>query len=279
MAERQNPVRPQGRGARDVPQRDGQPGQAQVQDVGQVDQERQPAGGEQGQDAVQQENPPPPPENPEQQEQEQVQGGHPARAGAQARQEPAAGAQPQANQQGLADLRTEFAALRQEINRLRGTSVDGIKDELIQHASRPKAAFDAKKAMGLMETLSQQATQSNHPKAEEYKAILKQLRPLEEKEYFKDIILDLFGSQVVKQVNKSIAGFLKSHAAIHHAEKGASGSGQTLQTSRQTGNRYTPYRYRSAGRGRGPRPEDKCNNCNEKGHWARDCPLPHKDKK
>ncbi|KAI8510819.1 hypothetical protein Bbelb_117350 [Branchiostoma belcheri] len=195
---------------------------------------------EKGQDAGQQENPPPPPGNPEQQQQAQVQEGHRVLAGAQAR------LLPQANQQGLADLRTEFAALRQKINRLRGTSVDGIKDELIQHDSRPKAAFDPKKAVGLMETLSQQATQSNHPKAEEYKAILQQLRPLEKKEYFKDIILDLFGSQVVKQVNKSIASFVKSHAAIHHAEKGASGSGQTFQTSRQTGNRYTPYRYRSA---------------------------------
>ncbi|XP_035680007.1 uncharacterized protein LOC118418268 [Branchiostoma floridae] len=70
------------------------------------------------------------------------------------------------------DIRAEFLALRQQIDRLQGRSVDGIKEEILLLAARPLAAFDHRRAVALLETLANQARVQGHPMAEEYEIIL-----------------------------------------------------------------------------------------------------------
>ncbi|XP_078694895.1 uncharacterized protein LOC144923885 [Branchiostoma floridae x Branchiostoma belcheri] len=178
----------------------------------------------------------------------------------------------QAIPQDLDTMRREFQALKEEVNKMKGDSVEGIKEELIQLASRPSAAFDARRAVGLLETLSVRAKHQNHPKADEFSAILLQLRPLSDRDFFKDIILDILGSPVIKQINKSIAGFIKSHKHLSNTPDEGAGP------SRQRRGSYRPRPYGRGGRfkSRQPLPTDECNHCGEKGHWARTCTNPPK---
>ncbi|CAH1266856.1 Hypp3595 [Branchiostoma lanceolatum] len=69
----------------------------------------------------------------------------------------------------------EFNLLRQQIERLQGRSIEGIKDEILQLAARPLPAFDQNRAVSLLQTLASQARMQAHPKAEEFRYSLQQL--------------------------------------------------------------------------------------------------------
>eukprot|EP00058_Branchiostoma_floridae_P013491 XP_002598979.1 hypothetical protein BRAFLDRAFT_122459 [Branchiostoma floridae] len=99
------------------------------------------------------------------------------------------------NQQAW-DIRAEFLALRQQIDRLQGRSVDGIKDEILLLAARPLAAFDHRRAVALLETLANQARMQGHPMAEEYEIILQRVA---RSPRFKDLLMDLLGSPILKK--------------------------------------------------------------------------------
>ncbi|KAI8490381.1 hypothetical protein Bbelb_316490 [Branchiostoma belcheri] len=89
------------------------------------------------------------------------------------------------------EMRKQLNAMRDEINRLKGASVDGLKDELLQLAARPKSAFKPQRALGLLEVLATTARRQGHQEAEEFETILQQLRPLKDGMLFKDILLVL----------------------------------------------------------------------------------------
>ncbi|CAH1266708.1 Hypp3537 [Branchiostoma lanceolatum] len=126
---------------------------------------------------------------------------------------------PQAGQAQAApqvvDFQLEFSLLRQQIERLQGRSIEGVKDEILQLAARPLPAFDQNRAVALLETLASQAQLQAHPKAEEFCYILQQGRPLAHLPRFKDVLQDLLGPPILKQINKSITGCLKDVAVVH----------------------------------------------------------------
>ncbi|CAH1266702.1 Hypp3531 [Branchiostoma lanceolatum] len=116
--------------------------------------------------------------------------------------------------QQVVDIQLEFSLLRQQIERLQGRSIEGIKDEILQLAARPLPAFDQNRAVALLETLASQAQMQAHPKAEEFCYILQQGRPLAHLPRFKDVLQDLLGPPILKQINKSITGCLKDVAIV-----------------------------------------------------------------
>ncbi|CAH1249024.1 Hypp8504 [Branchiostoma lanceolatum] len=107
-------------------------------------------------------------------------------------------------QQEFERLRRELSGMRDEMAQLRGGSVDSIKEELVQLASRPPAAFDARRALGLLETLAITAKHQNHAKAGEYGAMLQTVRPLVDQDFFNELIIDMLGDPVVKQIRRSM---------------------------------------------------------------------------
>ncbi|CAH1242680.1 Hypp6947 [Branchiostoma lanceolatum] len=90
----------------------------------------------------------------------------------------------------VVDIQAEFNLLKQQIERLQDRSIEGIKDEILQLAARPLPAFDRNRAVALLEALACQARMRAHHKAEEFRYILQQVRPLAHLPRFEDILQD-----------------------------------------------------------------------------------------
>ncbi|KAI8487983.1 hypothetical protein Bbelb_344310 [Branchiostoma belcheri] len=118
---------------------------------------------------------------------------------------PAAG-QPQATQSVMATLLQEVQELKKQIGAMKqGRTTDDIREELVQFAGRPEAAFDPHRALALVEALVAQARREGHAKAQEYSVILDQIKPLVEEDFFKQLIVNQFGSGLVKQTLGNVA--------------------------------------------------------------------------
>ncbi|CAH1274683.1 Hypp5382 [Branchiostoma lanceolatum] len=88
-------------------------------------------------------------------------------------------------------MRQDLSSMREEMAQLRGGKADSIKQGPVQLASRPPAAFDARRALGTLETLAITAKHQNHAKAGEYGAMFQTVRPLADQGFFNDLIIDL----------------------------------------------------------------------------------------
>ncbi|CAH1266692.1 Hypp3520 [Branchiostoma lanceolatum] len=97
-------------------------------------------------------------------------------------------------------LRREVLGMRQTLSRLQqGRTVDVIRDELVQYAKRLLEVLDPRRALALMETLVTQARREGHPKLEESLVIVETATPHAGEYYFKGLLIDQFGSGVVKK--------------------------------------------------------------------------------
>ncbi|KAI8510892.1 Cadherin-like and PC-esterase [Branchiostoma belcheri] len=146
--------------------------------------------------------------------------------------------------QEFEQLRNEFSTMKAEMERLRRSSVESIRQELAQLASRPSSAFNGRRAPGLLETLSVTAKQENHAKAGEYAAMLQLLRPLAEMELFKDLISDISGDPILtrSEQGKSI---IMSENGMKYLEKIALPIWKMFEAIRQaqiSGNAWIPIR-------------------------------------
>eukprot|EP00058_Branchiostoma_floridae_P003967 XP_002589455.1 hypothetical protein BRAFLDRAFT_80149 [Branchiostoma floridae] len=233
--------------------------------------------GQRPQVVVVQQQPPPPPPPPPQVQPDISQEVPQDQAGQDARQEPP-GAQVQDPQQGqqqqgeqavaggqaqtdIAALVTELNALKQQVGAMRGgRSSDDIKEELVQYAGRPGAAFDPHRALALVETLVMQARREGHKKAHEYSIILDQIYPLAREDFFRQLIVNQFGSTLEKQVNKEIAQFVKNQGKIMPRES------RSMKAVK-----YDSLKRRERHGLAQARPDDKCYRCHGLGHFARDC--------
>ncbi|KAI8495108.1 hypothetical protein Bbelb_270940 [Branchiostoma belcheri] len=179
-------------------------------------------------------------------------------------------------------LRERIAQLESTVQRLAGTAVrntETIREELLEQAKRPAAIFDPLKAMALMESLMDTARNEGHEKAEEFKLLVSQLRPHLHRPYFKELIIDQYSSGLLRQVNKGIATFMKTHMRHGGVTVNQQQSWQYPQASVHSFPHVPqppPQRFdrRPRGRGRGratPRPTDNCFRCWGLGHWAKGC--------
>ncbi|XP_035659663.1 glutenin, high molecular weight subunit DX5-like [Branchiostoma floridae] len=204
-----------------------------------------------------------------------LQGGLQPQAGPQAGFQ---GALAPAGPQDVADLRREVSEMRGLMSQLQqGRTVEDVRSELVYYAGRPQAAFDPHRAMGLMETLVQQARREAHPKANEFRIIVERASVHRDEWFFPGLILNQFGSGEEKKVGKDIDSFVN----LQNKVRGGGGRGYVPTSSARGrsfgGRRQTPYYNptprRGRGRGRpGPQPDDACFNCGKQGHWVRGCP-------
>ncbi|CAH1274670.1 Hypp5361 [Branchiostoma lanceolatum] len=95
----------------------------------------------------------------------------------------------------MQELRRQVEAMRQ------GRAADDIKEELVRYATRPEAALDPHRALALVEVLVSQAQKEGHDKAQEYAIVLDEMSPLVMEDYFKRLIVNQFGSGIVKQIS------------------------------------------------------------------------------
>ncbi|CAH1268760.1 Hypp3981 [Branchiostoma lanceolatum] len=96
--------------------------------------------------------------------------------------------------------------LEATVQRLSGQqTAEAIKQQILEHAARPAALFDRRKVVALMETLVDVARAEGHPRAEEFKVIVTQLKPHVLSLRFKELLVDQFGSKLLKQVCKSVS--------------------------------------------------------------------------
>ncbi|KAI8494630.1 hypothetical protein Bbelb_278560 [Branchiostoma belcheri] len=164
-------------------------------------------------------------------------------------------------------LRERIAQLESTVQRLAGTAVrntETIREELLEQAKRPVAIFDPLKAMALMESLMDTARNEGHEKAEEFKLL--------------ELIIDQYSSGLLRQVNKGIATFMKTHMRHGGVTVNQQQSWQYPQSSVHSFPHVPqppPQRFDRRPRGRGrrdtPRPTDKCFRCWGSGHWAKGC--------
>ncbi|KAI8484560.1 hypothetical protein Bbelb_376670 [Branchiostoma belcheri] len=178
-------------------------------------------------------------------------------------------------------LRERIAQLESTVQRLAGTAVrntETIREELLEQAKRPAAIFDPLKAMALVESLMDTARNEGHEKAEEFKLLVSQLRPHLHRPYFKELIIDQYSSGLLRQVNKGIATFMKTHMRHGGITVNQQQSWQYPQASvhsfphvPQPPLQRFDRRPRGRGRRATPRPTDKCFRCWGLGHWAKGC--------
>ncbi|CAH1242798.1 Hypp6977 [Branchiostoma lanceolatum] len=189
-----------------------------------------------------------------------------AQAVAQPRDEAQPGqGQPQAAgqaQPGVAALVQEMQELRRQVGALRqGRAADDMKEELVRYASRPQAAFDPHRALALVT----QARKEGHDKAQEYAIVLNEISPLVMEDYFKRLIVNQFGSGILKQVARDISQFINSQGKRNRASSSA-------RVSKVVAKPYNSgLKGKANGRRRVATPDTICYACNEKGHFARDC--------
>ncbi|KAI8484499.1 hypothetical protein Bbelb_377700 [Branchiostoma belcheri] len=174
-------------------------------------------------------------------------------------------------------LRELIAQLESTVQRLAGTAVrntETIREELLEQAKRPAAIFDPLKAMALMESLMVTARNEGHEKAEEFKLLVSQLRPHLHRPYFKELIIDQYSSGLLRQVNKGIATFMKTHMRHGGVTVNQQQAWQYPQSSVHSFPHVPqppPQRFDRRTRGRGRRATDKCFRCWGLGHWAKGC--------
>ncbi|KAI8487258.1 hypothetical protein Bbelb_350560 [Branchiostoma belcheri] len=100
----------------------------------------------------------------------------------------------------MATLLQEVQELKKQIGAMKqGRTTDDIREELVQFAGRPEAAFDPHRALALVKALVALARREGHAKAQEYSVILDQIKPLVDEDFFKQLIVNQFGSGLVKQ--------------------------------------------------------------------------------
>ncbi|KAI8506417.1 Cadherin-like and PC-esterase [Branchiostoma belcheri] len=77
----------------------------------------------------------------------------------------------------LQAIRDKIASLEATVQRLSGSaSTEALRKELLDHATRPAALFDPRKAISMMEALVDTAKGEGHSDAEQFKLILSQMR-------------------------------------------------------------------------------------------------------
>ncbi|KAI8494118.1 hypothetical protein Bbelb_284650 [Branchiostoma belcheri] len=163
----------------------------------------------------------------------------------------------------VAALIREMQELKKQVGALKsGRAADDLKEELVQYAARPEAAFDAHRALALVEALVSQARKEGHAKAKEYSIILDQISPLVSEPFFRHLVVNQFGCGIVKQVARDIAQFVKCQGNLS--------KGSTASKGKQP--RAGPYSAKGKGAKspRTARPGDRCFNCDKLGHFARD---------
>ncbi|CAH1259284.1 Hypp2228 [Branchiostoma lanceolatum] len=106
-----------------------------------------------------------------------------------------------------------------------GRTVDDIRDELAQGAGRPLAVFDPRRALALMKTLVAQARREGHPKLEEFLVFLETTSPHAGEYYFRGLLIDRFGSGVVKKVSTGIDAYVKLQNKLSRYVASLSSSG------------------------------------------------------
>ncbi|XP_019637783.1 PREDICTED: uncharacterized protein LOC109480076 [Branchiostoma belcheri] len=130
-------------------------------------------------------------------------------------------AQPPLSQQAIRD---KIASLEATVQRLSGSaSTEALRKELLDHATRPAALFDPRKAISMMEALVDTAKGEGHSDAEQFKLILSQMRRHVTKPYFQELIIDQFGEGVLKKVTKDFHSFVKSHTSKAITTQGVRG--------------------------------------------------------
>ncbi|KAI8480228.1 hypothetical protein Bbelb_420270 [Branchiostoma belcheri] len=150
----------------------------------------------------------------------------------------------------MATLLQEVQELKKQIGAMKqGRTTDDIREELVQFAGRPEAAFDPHRALALVEALVAQARREGHAKAQEYSVILDQIKPLVDEDFFKQLIVNQFGSGLVKQVVKDIAQFVKFQGKMPR--------GGASKSKASRANMYGSFKGKDGRGGRGPKPASR----------------------
>ncbi|KAI8487939.1 hypothetical protein Bbelb_343870 [Branchiostoma belcheri] len=69
----------------------------------------------------------------------------------------------------LAELRTQMKEMADKLDRTkRGRTAEEVREELVQYAGRPAAAFEPQRSVALIYTLVSQARKEDHPKTQEF---------------------------------------------------------------------------------------------------------------
>lgn len=161
-----------------------------------------------------------------------------------------------------------------EILRRQGVStMSGVDEALGQvraAAGRPKFSFDAYYLIGLLEHLEETSRHTDHPKAKFYAAVLKKVRAHMHNPSVGELCLQLVGSAEDHLVANAEARWLKTKG-------GAYGSDTSSDYNPGYASRGGHPGSRGRGRGRGGSMGVKrCFQCNEVGHFQRECPKGQK---
>ncbi|KAI8490560.1 hypothetical protein Bbelb_318280 [Branchiostoma belcheri] len=124
--------------------------------------------------------------------------------------------------------------MSKECNRMGGDSAEGIKEELIQLASRPQVSSNCQALASVFWDKSDTSYQSEALRIDKspgndglHPRVLREVAQQTEG-------CQHLGSPVIKQINKSIAGFIKSHkhmSSAQHDSADRSPSEEVLQVA------------------------------------------------
>lgn len=137
-------------------------------------------------------------------------------------------------------------------------SVEASLESVRQLASSPMRFREPHNIMLAIQKLADDARVSSHPRAKEFEAILRQVRPFAFSPNLGDVVTRLIGSKEEAKVAATIAKMMK----------GSRVPGPPPQA-------FQPYpRQGFRGRGRGvARGRVRCFGCGQQGHFQRNCPT------
>lgn len=150
--------------------------------------------------------------------------------------------------------------MKKEVDELKlkttAVNVEASLENVRQLASSPTRFREPHSIMLAIQKLADDARVSSHPRAKEFEAILRQVRPFAYNPQLGDVVTRLIGSKEEAKVAATIAKMMKSNRAP---------APQAFQ----------PYpRQGFRGRGRGvARGRVRCFGCGQQGHFQRNCPA------